>query len=151
MCGATFGQVRDHPRARACLSYLGREVKACCEAEGHRLPELLGGFPPDSLGFRTRDGFDQSQRMFIDMYARFSAAKASMLQDLERGRPTEVRMINGYVCQAGDRHGIDTPFNDLVVRIVTGIENGELACSFGNLDLFDPGWFEYPLYEGGRQ
>ena len=35
-CGATFGGVLDNDVARACLSYLGREVKQCCEAAGYR-------------------------------------------------------------------------------------------------------------------
>lgn len=146
VCGATFGQVRDHPKARACLSYLGREVKACCEADGYRLPSLLGNYSPDCLGFDSQEGFDASQAMFIGMYEGFGAAKASMLQDLEKGKRTEVRMINGYVCQTGDRHGIDTPFNDKVVEIVSRIETGEMACSMQNLDLFPQDWFAFALY-----
>ena len=31
-CGTTFGGVLDNDKARACLSYLGHEVKQCCEA-----------------------------------------------------------------------------------------------------------------------
>lgn len=60
-----------------------------------------------------------------------------MLQDLEKGKPTEVRMINGYVCETGDKYGIDTPFNDKVVEIVTKIERGELPLSMDNVKLFD--------------
>lgn len=146
VCGATFGEVRDHTAARACLSYLGREVKQCCEAEGYRLPVLLSNCSGDSLGFQSQEGFDESQRMFIAMYKGFDLAKASMLQDLEKGRPTEVRMINGYVCATGRKHGIRTPFNDKVVEIVTAVEAGRLSPSMDNLRLFDPEWFEYALF-----
>ena len=73
-------------------------------------------------------------------------AKASMLQDLEKGKPTEVRMINGYVCQTGDKYGIETPFNDKVVEIVTKIEKGELPLSMDNVNLFDRKLFDYELY-----
>ncbi len=147
VCGATFGEVRDHPVARACLSYLAREVKACCEAEGYLLPTLLSGCSPDSLGIASQEEFDESQRMFIKMYKGFDLAKASMLQDLEKGRQTEVRMINGYVCQTGDRHNIPTPFNDKVVEIISAIEEGKLRCSIDNLRLFPPEWFRYTMYE----
>ncbi len=146
VCGATFGEVRDHPKGRACLSYLAREVKACCEADGYALPSLLGNFSPDCLSFADQQVFDASQEMFIGMYQGFDAAKASMLQDLEKGKQTEVRMINGYVCQTGDRYGIETPFNDKVVEIVSRIEKGELTYSLSNLDLFPEAWFEFALY-----
>lgn len=41
-----------------------------------------------------------------------------MLQDLEKGRPTEIDFINGIVCRKGDELGIDTPYNDKVVELV---------------------------------
>lgn len=146
VCGATFGEVRDHTLARACLSYLGREVKQCCEAEGYTLPVLLSNCSGDSLGFQSQEVFDQSQEMFINMYKGFDLAKASMLQDLEKGRPTEVRMINGYVCSTGRKHYIKTPFNDKVVDIISAIERGTLKPSMENLKLFTPEWFEFKLY-----
>ena len=70
-----------------------------------------------------------------------------MLQDLEHDRPTEVRMINGYVCQTGKKHGIPTPFNDKVVEIVEAIGAGKLPLAMSNLDLFDPSWFPYEFYK----
>lgn len=144
-CGATFGGVLDNDTARACLSYLGREVKLCCEASGYRLPTLLHEQSPETLDIADQAMFEANQEMFLTMYSDMRAAKASMLQDLERCKPTEVRMINGYVCQAGDKYGIDTPFNDKVVEIVTKIENGELHLSMDNVRLFDPALFTYPL------
>lgn len=142
-CGATFGEVLAHQKARACLSYLGREVRLCCEAEGYHLPKLLNEQSPNSLALVDRTMFEESQAMFVTMYADMHAAKASMLQDLERGRRSEVNMINGYVSKTGDAHDIDTPFNDTVVRIITAIEAGELPLSITNLDLFADELFLY--------
>lgn len=145
-CGATFGEVIHHPKARACLSWLGMEVKRCCEAEGLELPILLNEQSPVSLDLLDQAMFDENQRMFTVMYQDMHPAKASMLQDLEKGKPTEVRMINGYVCQTGDKHGIQTPFNDKVVEIVSKIEKGQLPLSMGNLDLFPDEWFTYSYH-----
>lgn len=136
VCGATFGEVLDNTQARACLSYIGKEVKLCCEASGYSLPLLLHDQVPDTLDLSDQEMFDQNQKMFMDMYSDMRDAKASMLQDLEKGRMTEVRMINGYVSQVGDRYGIDTPFNDKVVEIVSKIEAGELPLSMDNVALF---------------
>ena len=148
VCGATFGEVLDNPLARACLSYIGNEVKKCCEAEGYKLHPLLSmPEPPYCLELKDQAQFDESQAMWLDIYDGLRPAKASMLQDLEKNRPTEVRMIDGYVCTTGDKHGIDTPFCDKVVEIVEKIGRGELSLSMDNLKLFEPEMFTYPVQE----
>jgi 2-dehydropantoate 2-reductase len=53
--------------------------------------------------------------------------KPSMLQDFERGRPTEIDYINGYVVQLGRKLGISTPMNARIVDTVHAITSGELT------------------------
>ena len=60
-----------------------------------------------------------------------------MLQDLEKGKPTEVDAINGAVSAFGRKVGCPTPMNDRVVEIIHRIERGELAPSFDNLKYFE--------------
>ena len=62
--------------------------------------------------------------------------KASMLQDLEKGKLTEVDAINGAVSDYGRRVGCPTPMNDKVVEIIHRIEKGELKPDFSNLKYF---------------
>lgn len=147
VCGSTFNDVLETPKARACLSYMGREVDRCCRAAGYELPTLLSSQPPESLSFDSQEGFQNCQMMFMRMYDGLRPAKASMLQDLEKGRKCEVPMINGFVCDTGDQHGIETPFNDIAVSIIKRIEAGELPLSMDNLKYFDEKLFEYTLYE----
>jgi 2-dehydropantoate 2-reductase len=45
----------------------------------------------------------------------------SMLQDVLRGRRTEIGQINGVICSLGDRHGISTPLNDSLVAMVSSM------------------------------
>ena len=144
-CGSTFGGIIENQKSKACLSYLGREVKKCCEAEGYTMPTLVFGFSPDSLDIKGEAQYNENQKMFADMYASLPDAKASMLQDLENGKVTEVSMINGYVVEIGEKHGIPTPFNKIVVEVVKKIEAGSLARSFDNLQYFKEEWFEYGL------
>lgn len=68
--------------------------------------------------------------------AKHRMLKASMLQDLEAGKASEVDAINGVVGEYGRKHGVPTPFNDLVVSIVHEIEGGRRRPSFANLELF---------------
>ena len=63
--------------------------------------------------------------------------KASMLQDLEKGKLTEVDAINGAVSDYGRTVGCSTPMNDCVVDIVHRIERGELTPGRENLKYFN--------------
>jgi 2-dehydropantoate 2-reductase len=48
--------------------------------------------------------------------------KGSMLQDVEKGRPTEIDVINGAIVEAGKRLGISTPFNQAMVSLIKALE-----------------------------
>jgi 2-dehydropantoate 2-reductase len=50
--------------------------------------------------------------------------KASMLQDIEAGRRTEIEVINGAVVAAGARAGVPTPMNAAMVALIDGYERG---------------------------
>jgi 2-dehydropantoate 2-reductase len=49
--------------------------------------------------------------------------KASMLQDVEARRPTEVDFMNGAIVREGERLGIPTPLNRAVWALVKGLEH----------------------------
>ncbi len=46
---------------------------------------------------------------------------SSMLQDIERGRPTEIDAINGVIVSEGRRLGVPVPLNEAVWRLVRGM------------------------------
>jgi 2-dehydropantoate 2-reductase len=60
-----------------------------------------------------------------------------MLQDLEKGKKTEIDYINGVVCRGGRQCGIPTPFNDKVVELVKEAEARVGLTDFSNLARFD--------------
>ncbi|MEM4232633.1 MAG: 2-dehydropantoate 2-reductase [Thermoplasmata archaeon] len=47
---------------------------------------------------------------------------SSMLQDVMRGKRTEIREITGAICSRGDRHGIETPLNRALLAMVESLE-----------------------------
>lgn len=53
-----------------------------------------------------------------------SENKSSMLQDIERGRKTEIDSINGRIVKIGNNHGVGTPINSTLVSLIKGIEEG---------------------------
>lgn len=77
-----------------------------------------------------------SQGITIDYDERWSAitglldkavgARASMLQDVEAGRRTEIEVINGAIVAAGRKAGIPTPLNDAMVWLIKARQDAYL-------------------------
>ncbi len=57
-----------------------------------------------------------------------SRNKSSMLQDIEAGRKTEIRQLNGSISRLGVQIGLSTPFNDLLTRFVLFLERSRAKC-----------------------
>ena len=50
------------------------------------------------------------------------ANKSSMLQDIERGKMTEIRQLNGAILSYGRKARIKTPINGFLTSLVLGLE-----------------------------
>ena len=57
-----------------------------------------------------------------------------MLQDVMRGRRTEIDYLNGYVVDQGRRLEVKTPFNEMIVHLVHEHGVGMLKPSPDNLE-----------------
>jgi len=49
-------------------------------------------------------------------------ARASMLQDVEACRQTEIDVVNGAIVDAGRRYAIATPYNEAMVWMVKSLQ-----------------------------
>ena len=49
--------------------------------------------------------------------------KSSMLQDIERGKRTEIRQLNGAIVSLAKRVGIRVPVNETLTKLVLGLES----------------------------
>jgi len=71
-----------------------------------------------------------------DMEKRLGApGRPSLLQDVMKGRRTEVRYLNGLVVQRGKEVGVATPMNQVIMDLMLKIENGEVQSSPSNLEV----------------
>jgi 2-dehydropantoate 2-reductase len=105
LTGLTHGRVCEDPALRALVSALVEEGKAVAAAQRIELDE-----DPETL---------------IDYAARPDVAydhKASMLQDVEAGRETEIDFLNGGVVRFGREHGVPTPLNEAMTALIRGVE-----------------------------
>jgi 2-dehydropantoate 2-reductase len=57
-----------------------------------------------------------------------SGALSSTAQDIERGRPTEIDSLNGYVVRHGTQAGVPVPVNQTLYTLVKLLENGQRNC-----------------------
>jgi len=77
-----------------------------------------------------------SEALLAEMAAgatRLAGGRPSMLQDVMRGRRTEIDQLNGYVVAQGRRLGVPTPFNEAVVRLVNAQPVGALRPDPGRI------------------
>jgi 2-dehydropantoate 2-reductase len=51
-----------------------------------------------------------------------SAHRSSMLQDIERGKKTEIDYLNGAIVRLGQDRGIETPVNETITNIIRALE-----------------------------
>jgi 2-dehydropantoate 2-reductase len=68
---------------------------------------------------------DADPEELIDYAARPDVAydhRASMLQDVEARRETEIDYLNGGVVRFGREHGVATPLNEAVTALIKGLE-----------------------------
>jgi 2-dehydropantoate 2-reductase len=106
LTGLTHGRVCERPDLRLLVSGLVDEGKAVAAAQG-----IVLDADPEEL---------------IDHAARPEVAydhKASMLQDVEARRMTEIDYLNGGIVRFGREHGVPTPLNEAIWALVKGVED----------------------------
>jgi 2-dehydropantoate 2-reductase len=101
----THGRVCERPELRTLVTRLVDEGKAVAAAQGIEL--------------------DADPEDLIDHAARKEVAydhRASMLQDVDERRATEVDFLNGGVVRFGTERGVPTPLNEAIWALVKGLE-----------------------------
>lgn len=113
----TFGAVLNDDITLRCIAHIADETIRVANACGVRLATMQG-VDFEQLKLESPADIPSKFPLYHKVWDQHAALKASMLQDLEKGRPTEIDFINGIVCRKGDEVGIDTPYNDKVVELV---------------------------------
>ena len=72
--------------------------------------------------------YDERWNAITSLLEKAIGAKASMLQDVEATRQTEIEVINGAIVDAGKRVGIATPHNQAMVWMVQAAEQHYLKA-----------------------
>ncbi len=134
--GCTFGEAAKDKRSRKIIQAIIKECIDVCDKAGIKIEPIQGKDVVKLLDYNNHFKKAISFAIIPIAIKKHALLKASMLQDIEHGKKTEVDAINGSVCEFGRKVGVPTPMNDKVVEIIHRIENGELNPSFDNLSLF---------------
>lgn len=131
--GLTAGQAWEHPSARPILFRVCQEGVDVGRALGVRF-EPTGGLDMELVATRDPALRPRAEEQ-ADQYARASQlVKPSMLQDLEKGRRTEIAYLNGYIVRKARELGREAPVNAALVRMVQEIEAGKRPIAVANLE-----------------
>ncbi|MFN0156070.1 MAG: ketopantoate reductase family protein [Gaiella sp.] len=105
LTGMHAGALGADEHMRALVSDTTREAVGVAQALGYEI------------------GFEERIDTILALLEKAGPSKASMLQDVEAGRRTEIDVINGAVVKAAGEVGVDVPINRSLVRLIKGWES----------------------------
>jgi 2-dehydropantoate 2-reductase len=104
LTGLRNGELLEHPEIKAVMKRAVEEAMTV------------------ALDLGVETGLDDPVERVYAVAEATAANRSSMLQDVERGRRTEIDALNGAIVELGRRVGVETPVNETLVAAVKGLE-----------------------------
>ncbi|MFN3383944.1 MAG: ketopantoate reductase family protein [Archaeoglobaceae archaeon] len=129
--------------AKAIVNSVINPLTAICRvpngfvAENENLKKIAEKIAREGEALMQKLGYEFNAIEEVFKVAKMTAKnKSSMLQDVLRGKRTEVDFINGAIVKKCRELGIDCPHNEMLWKLVKGIEDG-IALRDTNLGVAD--------------
>ena len=132
MTGLDNWEIRSNAQSRAIMFNLAAEAVRVGKSFGYQIPSPIGGFSIDDLNKAIVHGHSELEGKFVGSPPEIRG-RPSLLQDVSRGRKTEIDYLNGYVVRRGGEIGVNCAYNQGISAIIRGIESGEFSQSLDNL------------------
>lgn len=117
---------------------IAAEAIRVARASGVDATGVLGVTADEYLACAAGEGVAEVHEKLVQGALTLPAgARPSLLQDIEKGRRTEIDELNGYIVAAGREVGVPTPFNEAVVAGLTAMVAEGRAPDPANLRVFD--------------
>lgn len=104
LLGVDYGTLVDSPHTRAVIEAIIRECFAILKVRGTEMP------------------WGTAEAYLVDFYEKLvpptRSHRPSMLQDIERGRRTEIDALNGMIVYYGRETGVPTPVNEMISHLI---------------------------------
>jgi 2-dehydropantoate 2-reductase len=132
MVGLTLYDALKLPGMRELIIDIGEEAMRVGHDLGHPVEPIFGLTQADLAGSNR-----PAEKLFETLASHVGPGRGrnTVLQDLLKGRASEVDMINGRVVEESERRGYKAPANARVVEIVRQIEAGTLKPAPANMEL----------------
>src|SRR5215469_16374444 len=101
---ARYGQIAQHTNAKQLMQSIVDEVLAVARAAGVVMPGI--------------DDRESGMASAMELAMQMADAFSSTAQDLNRGRPTEIGALNGYIARRGAELGVPVPANHALFTLV---------------------------------
>src|SRR5882724_6956979 len=134
LSGLGTAEVRTQSGPRRIAIFVGAEAIKVGRACGYEVEPIYGIVAQRFVDASEGRGFAEVEADVAAEGQRRGGGRPSLLQDVMRGRRTEIDYLNGYVCEQGRRRGVKTPVKDAVVEAVRRYGVGKLKPDPKNLD-----------------
>jgi 2-dehydropantoate 2-reductase len=135
MSGLGSLEIMSSEVGRAISIHLASESARVGIANGYRVPKINGAAAEQWADAGRRETWDTLDRMLTPQSASGRNWRASMAQDVVKGRPTEIDYMNGHVVAQGGARGVPTPVSTAVVETLHEIERRERKPAAENIAL----------------
>ena len=135
LTGQLLGPMLKTAKARRFFIALVYEDMALAEKLGIEVPPFGGKLDYYKFisGSSIIDGLRRHIMLFV-VGLKYKNLKSSSLTSLERGKPTEVEVLNGWISRKAKEYGVPTPVNDRLVELIREIEAGKRRSCPENID-----------------
>jgi len=135
MSGLGGLEIASSEVGRAITIQLGAESSRVGLALGYKVPKFGGTTIEQWADANRRETYEKLDRMLTPTSAGGRNWKASMAQDVIKGRKTEIDYMNGHVVTQGRERGVPTPVSAAVVDVVHEVERGARKPAPENIGL----------------
>ena len=131
MNAEAVNNIREKIWLKAVINSVINPITALCKVRNGKIieiPELWkiaeelakeGENVMKALGFNIKNLIEEVKKVILATRNN----KSSMLQDIERGKRTEIDFINGAIVKVAEQLGIDVPYNRMMWLLIKGQEH----------------------------
>jgi 2-dehydropantoate 2-reductase len=135
MTGLGSLEIASSEGGRTITIHLAAESARVGLALGYRIPKFNGAPAEQWADAGRRETYETLDRMLTPATASTRNWRASMAQDVAKGRPTEIDYMNGHVIAQGRERGVPTPVSAAVVEVMHEVERGDRKPVPQNVEL----------------
>jgi 2-dehydropantoate 2-reductase len=135
MSGLGSLEIASSEVGRTITIHLAAESARVGLALGHRVPKFNGAAAEQWADAARRETYEALDRMLTPAAATRRNWRASMAQDVAKGRPTEIDYMNGHVVAQGRQKVVSTPVSAATVEVMHEVEKGARQPEPKNIEL----------------